>query len=158
MPGNTETQAAAAGEGAARAAGAEAITFTIFASGQRTNTIIGRATNKVIQDGDMIMAALAVQYQGYIATAEFPFVAGKASAQQKLLLDALFAAAEVQLGYLKDGAIAGEMVRAVKAVFASAASANSTTCIRRCTASDWRKRNRPTPTRMRPTLSAQACA
>jgi Xaa-Pro aminopeptidase len=119
VPGNTETQAAAAGEGAARAAGAEAITFTIFASGQRTHTIIGRATNKVIQDGDMIMAALAVQYQGYIATAEYPFVAGKASDQQKLLLDALFAAAEVQLKYLKDGAIAGEMVRAVKAVFAA---------------------------------------
>jgi Xaa-Pro aminopeptidase len=109
--------AAGAAEGAARMAGAESITFTVFGSGPRTNTIIGRAIDKVIQDGDMIMAAFAVQYQGYIATAEYPFVAGKASDEQKRFLGALFEAANVQLGYLKDGAISGEMVRAVKTVF-----------------------------------------
>lgn len=77
VPGNTELQATAAAEGAARAAGAEAITFTVFGSGVRTNTIIGRPTRKPIQDGEMIMAAFAVQYEGYIATTEYPFVAGK---------------------------------------------------------------------------------
>ncbi len=117
VPGNTELMAAGAAEGAARMAGAESITFTVFGSGPRTNTIIGRGTDRVIQDGDMIMAALAVQYQGYIATAEYPFVAGKASDAQKKFLGALFEAANVQLGYLKDGAISGEMVRGVKAVF-----------------------------------------
>ncbi len=117
VPGNTELAATGAAEGAARAGGAEAITFTVFGSGARTNTIIGRPTNKVIQDGDMIMAAFAVQYQGYIATTEYPFVAGKTSEQQKRFLGALFEAAEVQLKYLKDGVISGEMVRAVKAVF-----------------------------------------
>lgn len=48
---------------------------------------------------------------------EFPFVAGKASNEQKRFLDALFEAANVQLKYLRDGVISGEMVRAVKAVF-----------------------------------------
>jgi len=44
-------------------------------------------------------------------------VAGKASDAQKRFLNALFEAANVQLEYLRDGVISGEMVRAVKAVF-----------------------------------------
>ena len=117
VPGNTELMAAGAAEGAARMGGAESITFSVFGSGPRTNTIIGRATNRTIQDGDMIMAALAVQYEGYVATAEYPFVAGKASDEQKKFLGALFEAANVQLGYLRNGVVTGEMVRAVKTVF-----------------------------------------
>lgn len=117
VPGNTELMATGAAEGAARTEGAEAITFTVFGSGPRTGTIIGRPTHRVIQDGDMIMAAFAVQFQGYIATTEYPFVAGNASDEQKRFLAALFEAANVQLGYLKDGVVTGEMVRAVKSVF-----------------------------------------
>ena len=117
VPGNTELQAAGAGEGAARRAGAEAIAFTVFGSGPRTATIIGRPTARVIEEGDMIMAAFAVQYQGYVSTVEFPFVAGKASDEQKRFLSVLLKAANVQLGYLRDGVVAGEMVRAVRRVF-----------------------------------------
>ena len=118
IPGNTEVMAAGAAEGAARMAGAEDINFTVFGSGKRADTVIGRAVNKVIEDGDMVMAALAVQYEGYVATVEYPFVAGKANDGQKYFLNALFEAAEVQQSYLRDGVIAGEMVKAVKAVFA----------------------------------------
>jgi Xaa-Pro aminopeptidase len=117
LPGNTERQAAGQAEGAARTAGAEAINFMVFGSGPRTNTVIGRTADRIIQDGDMIMAALAVQYEGYVATVEFPFVAGKASEEQKQFLNVLFDAADVQFNYLKTGVIAGDMVRAVKAVF-----------------------------------------
>ncbi len=117
-PGHTERQAAGAAEGAARSAGAETITFMVFGSGPRTATIIGRATDRVIQDGDMIMAALAVQYEGYVATVEYPFVAGKASEDQKRFLNVLFEAANVQQRYLKHAAISGQMVQAVKEVFA----------------------------------------
>lgn len=118
VPGNPERLAAGAGEGAARMAGAEDINFTVYGSGKRADTIIGRSSTKVIQDGDMIMAAVAVQYEGYVATAEFPFVAGKATDGQKRFLAVLFEAANVQLNYLKDGTITGEMVKAVKKVFA----------------------------------------
>jgi Xaa-Pro aminopeptidase len=117
VSGNTELQAAGAAEGAARSEGAEGITFTVFGSGHRADTIIGRPTNKVIRDGEMVMAAFAVQYEGYIATTEYPFVAGKANDDQKRFLAALFEAANVQLKYLRAGSISGEMVRAVKAVF-----------------------------------------
>jgi len=120
QPGATETLAAGAGEGAARMAGAEDVNFTVFGSGPRTATIIGRATNRVIRDGDMIMAAMAVQYEGYVATVEFPFVAGRASPAQKRLLSVLFEAAGVQLNFLRAGANAGEMVRAVRDVFRKA--------------------------------------
>ena len=117
VPGRSEVYAAGAGEGAARMAGAEHVVFTVFGSGPRTATIIGRATERVIRDGDMVMAAMAVQCEGYVATVEFPFVAGKASEEQQRFLNALFEAAEVQLGYLTDGTIGGEMVRAVRDVF-----------------------------------------
>jgi len=117
VPGSTELQAAGIAEGAARSGGAENIPFIVFGSGSRTNTIIGRPTNKVIRDGDMLMAGIAVQYQGYIATAEYPFVAGNANNEQKKFLSTLFQATNVQLKYLRAGAISGEMVRAVKAVF-----------------------------------------
>lgn len=86
VPGNTETMAAGAAEGAARKAGAEDINFTVFGSGNRAATIIGRATQKIIEEGDMVMAALAVQYEGYVSTVEYPFVAGKANDGQKRFL------------------------------------------------------------------------
>lgn len=116
-PGNTERYAAGAGEGAARMEGAEGINFIVFGTGPRTATIIGRPTERVMQDGDMVMAALAVQYEGYVATVEYPFVVGRASAQQERFINVLLEAANEQLKYLRDGVVAGEMVRAVKAVF-----------------------------------------
>lgn len=117
VPGHTEREAAGAAEGAARRAGAEQVVFTVFGSGKRADTIIGRATNKVIESGDMVMAAFAVQYEGYVVTAEYPFVAGPASDGQRAFLGALFEAANVQLTFLNPGVIAGDMVRAVHDVF-----------------------------------------
>ena len=118
VPGNTELQAAGAAEGAARSAGAEDVVFTVMGTGARADTIIGRPVNRVMNDGDMVMAAFAVQYQGYVATVEYPFVVGTASAGQRDFLNVLFEATNTQLEYLRDGVIAGDMVTAVRAVFA----------------------------------------
>jgi len=117
VPGSTERAAAAAGEWIALQEGAEAINFHVYGSGKRTHTIIGRPTGKIIEDGDMIMSALAVQYEGYVTTVEFPFVAGKATEEQKKMISVLIEAANVQQKYLKAGMVTGEMVRAVKAVY-----------------------------------------
>ena len=117
VPGATEIEAAGAGESAARMAGAEDINFTVVGSGPRAATIIGRATGRVMREGDMVMAAMAVQYEGYVATVEYPFVAGNATDIQKRFLSALFEAANVQQTYLKPGVVSGEMVHAVKSVF-----------------------------------------
>ena len=118
VDGNTETMAAGAAEGAARMAGAEDINFNVFGSGIRTNTVIGRATNKIMRNGEMLMCAMAVQYQGYVATVEYPFVIGAPNDDQRHFLNVLFEAANVQQSYLKAGVISGEMVKAVRAVFA----------------------------------------
>ena len=118
IPGNTELKAARAAEGAARMAGAEAINFTVCGTGKRADTVIGRPTEKIIEDGDMVMCAVAVQYAGYVSTVEYPFVAGTPSDGQKRFLRALFEAANEQQKFLHDGVRSGDMVRAVKAVFA----------------------------------------
>ncbi len=117
QPGQSERSAAGAAEGAARMAGAEAIVFTVFGSGPRAATIIGRPTERIMREGDMVMAALAVQYEGYVATVEYPFVIGRPSDGQRRFLEALLEAANVQLRYLRAGANCGEMVRAVRDVF-----------------------------------------
>ena len=118
VDGNPEYMAAGAAEGAARMAGAEDINFMVFGSGIRTETVIGRATDKIMRNGEMLMAAMAVQYQGYVSTVEYPFVIGTPNDEQKKFLNVLFEAANVQQNFLRAGVVSGEMVKAVKAVFA----------------------------------------
>jgi Xaa-Pro aminopeptidase len=117
VPGNTERQAAAVAEGAARAAGAEFVPFTVFGSGRRTDTIVGRAGEKVIEEGDMIMASLAVQYEGYIATVEMPFVAGTMTEAQYRFIDALIVAENNGLRAIRHGQPARKFVLSVKRHF-----------------------------------------
>ncbi len=113
--GLTERQAAAIGEKAARDAGAESIVFTIFATGERTNSVIGRATERVIQEGDMVMACLAIQYEGYIASDEWPFVAGGNPARDQLeLIYHLIVAEDIGIKMIRDGIVAGQVVRKIR--------------------------------------------
>ena len=65
----------------------------------------------------MIMAALAVQYEGYVITTAYPFVAGTMSAAQRRFLGALCEAANVQLEYRRPAVMARDMVCAVRQVF-----------------------------------------
>lgn len=116
-PGKKELGLEAAACAAAKQAGAEHIVFCLVTSGKRVETIIGRATDKVIEDGDMVMAALAVQYEGYIASVNFPFVVGKMTEGQKLLIDLLIGGVEVALGHLKAGEKQKNLVKAVKDYF-----------------------------------------
>lgn len=115
VPGRTELYAAGAAEHTARLEGAEAVPFIVFGSGERGNTIVGRPTQKLIEDGDTIMAALAVQYEGYIATVSFPFVAGREpDDRQRRVIDALVRAEEAAMPRLGPGLPAREFVKAVR--------------------------------------------
>ncbi|BBI32887.1 M24 family metallopeptidase [Cohnella abietis] len=116
-PGMTELELASLAYGECTKQGAENIPFCLLTSGERVNTIIGRASGKVIEDGDMIMAAIAVQVEGYVATMNFPFVAGEMSKEQKEFIDILVAAEDAALSRIKAGANQNEVVRAVKAYF-----------------------------------------
>ncbi len=115
--GRTELEIAAAAYEASTRAGAESIPFCLVASGERINTIIGRPTRKRVENGDMVMAALAVQYEGYVATVGFPFVVGEMSAEQRAFIDYLLEANDRALPYIKVGGRQSEMVGAVKSYF-----------------------------------------
>ena len=119
--GMTETQACAIAEGKAREEGAEQVIFTVFGSGDRTKLIIGRpSSRKVIEDGDMIMLALAIQYEGYVATCEAPFAVGNYSAETRRVIDTLIRASAAGLPYLKAGEPMKNFVRAVRNCFREA--------------------------------------
>ncbi len=115
--GLTELQAAGIAEGAARNEGAEAVIFTVFGSGKRTDTIVGRPSGKIIEDGDMIMCALAIQYEGYVATCEAPFAVGNMSKETEYVIDVLIRAKEAGLPYLKAGVPMNKFVKAVRDFF-----------------------------------------
>ncbi|MEF9896065.1 MAG: M24 family metallopeptidase, partial [Clostridia bacterium] len=117
--GMTEVAACGIAEGAARREGAEHVIFTVFGSGKRTNTIVGRPTHKVIEDGDMIMLSLAIQYEGYVATCECPFAVGNFSEQTRHVIDVLIHASAAGLPYLKAGLPMKQFVRAVRDYFRS---------------------------------------
>ncbi|MBO9609063.1 MAG: aminopeptidase P family protein [Paenibacillaceae bacterium] len=117
-PGMTELELAAIAYGECTRQGAEFMPFCVLTSGDRASTIIGRPTRKIIRDGDMIMAAIAVQVEGYVATVGFPFVAGTMSEEQKAFIGLLVEAESIALSRLKPGVPQGELVRAVKAYFA----------------------------------------
>ena len=115
--GKTELEAAGIAEAAARAEGAEHIIFQIYGSGERTHRIVGRPSSKMIEDGDMIMCALAVQYEGYVATCEMPFAVGDYSRETKYVIDVLVRALKKGKPYLKAGVPMKKFVQAVKSVF-----------------------------------------
>ena len=112
--GKTERYAASVAEGAARAEGAEAVIFTVFGSGDRSAKIIGRPENKIIEDGDMIMCALAIQYEGYVSTCEVPFAVGNYSKETERVIDVLIRASAAGIPHLKAGEPMKNLVRAVR--------------------------------------------
>ena len=112
--GKTERYAAGIAEGVARKEGAEAVIFTVFGSGDRSARIIGRPEEKIIEDGDMIMCALAIQYEGYVSTCEYPFAVGNYSEKTRRVLDVLIRASAKGYPYLRAGVPMKEFVRAVR--------------------------------------------
>ena len=115
--GKTERYAAGIAEGEARKQGAEAVIFTVFGSGDRSARIIGRPEEKIIEDGDIIMCALAIQYEGYVSTCEFPFAVGNYSEKTRRVIDVLIHASAAGLPHLKAGVPMKEFVTAVRNYF-----------------------------------------
>jgi Xaa-Pro aminopeptidase len=119
-PGVTEFEVAAAGQYVAIRNGAEFVPFCNVESGDRTNTVIGRATNKKLADGEIMSVAIAVQYEGYISTVQFPYtVGGKFTDNQYRLVKALLDAEYRALPFLKNGEPAKNFVTAVREHFRS---------------------------------------
>lgn len=118
-PGMTELELEGTAHYAAKKEGAEYVPFCLISSGERVNNIIGRATDKKIEDGDMVMAALAIQYQGYVATMNFPFVVGKESPEQRDFIKTLVEGYHIAVANLKGGSEQKRLVKKVKDFFAA---------------------------------------
>ena len=88
--GNKEYEVAAAGETVCRENGADSFAYrTIVGSGIRSNAVVPTATNKVMQDGEMVMLGIAPRINGYAGTFghTVPVSGEYTSEQRKCLID-----------------------------------------------------------------------
>jgi Xaa-Pro aminopeptidase len=87
-PGMRELEVAAAGDAVCKTLGAYGYGYdTMVCSGPRINTIIGRSSNRVIQQGDLVMLGVSPRYEGYTSALGRTVVAGGATAEQAAFLD-----------------------------------------------------------------------
>ncbi len=86
----------------------EAYPFWIL-TGKDSNQAISRCRNKVIEKGDIIQIQVAARYEGYASTMGRPVVMGKASDEQKALINAGLAAQKAILNTARAGINAKEI-------------------------------------------------
>ena len=87
-PGVRELEIAAEGDCVVKKLGAYSYGFdTMVLSGPRINTIIGRATNRVIEDSDLVLLGVSPRYEGYTSALGHTIVAGGATREQVEFLE-----------------------------------------------------------------------
>ena len=87
-PGVRELEVAASGDHVLKQCGAYNVGFdTIVCSGRRINTIIGRAMNRIIERGDMVILGVSPRYEGYTSAIGRTLVAGGSRREQAEFLD-----------------------------------------------------------------------
>ncbi len=88
-PGAYEYEVAAAGEAICRANGANSFAYsTIVGSGARAKAVVPTATNKIMNDGELVMIGIAPRINGYAGTfGDTIPVNGKFTQRQKDLLN-----------------------------------------------------------------------
>lgn len=98
-PGTTEFEVAAAGEAVCRANGANGFAYqTIVGSGIRSNAVVPTATDKIMQNGEMVMLGIAPRINGYAGTFghTIPVSGEYTSLQKKCLIDMIEVMKEVK--------------------------------------------------------------
>lgn len=87
-PGMTELEVAAIGDHRMKQLGAYSTGFdTMVCSGPRINTVIGRASERRIQNGDMVLIGASPRFRGYASTVGRTVVAGAPSREQAEFLN-----------------------------------------------------------------------
>ncbi|MFH1006174.1 MAG: M24 family metallopeptidase [Candidatus Latescibacterota bacterium] len=123
-PDMRETQLAAVGDGAMKSLGATSYGFeTIVNSGPRCRTIIGAASNRVMQAGEMVQIGVSPGLSGYKGVCRRVFVLGQPTALQATFLSHLetaFARARSALqSVVETGGAPGQIDRAAREYFSS---------------------------------------
>ncbi len=109
-PGIRELEVAAAGDAVCKKLGAYGYGFdTMVCSGPRIDTIIGRAANRVVQQGDLVMLGVSPRFEGYTSAMGRTVVAGGAAPEQAAFLDHGIHAYELAIAQLVAGKPAREV-------------------------------------------------
>jgi Xaa-Pro aminopeptidase len=102
-PGRRELEVAACGDYVMKYMGADRVGITtIVTSGARVSTVLGRASNKVIKEGEMVLLSTSARYEGLASCLGRTVIAGSPNADQKELLEHIASAYELsvsKLGY-----------------------------------------------------------
>jgi len=97
-PGIRETEVAAVGDFTIKALGGIGYGFeTIVTSGSRCTTVIGPASNKAIQEGEIVQIGCSPSYEGYKGVARRAVVAGERNPTQHKYFEVMNAAYEKAL-------------------------------------------------------------
>jgi Xaa-Pro aminopeptidase len=117
-PGVTENRAAAEIEYAMRKAGGHGTATPVFVnSGIRSGWLHGTATDKPIEDGDLVVIDLVPRYRGYCANLCRTFVVGDPTTKQQELFNTYRDAQAAGIQALKPGARIRDIDTAAKTVF-----------------------------------------
>lgn len=116
--GITENEVAAEVEYAMRKAGGHGVATPVFVnSGIRSGWLHGTASDKVIEEGDLVVLDLVPRYKGYCANLCRTFVIGEPSAKQADMFATYKNAQAAGIAALKPGAKMRDIDTAAKAVF-----------------------------------------
>ncbi len=111
--GMTEQQVAGLALGKMHELGAERESYPVWVlTGKGSNQAISRPRNKKIEKGDMTFIQIGARVDGYASTIGRPVVFGKATPEQKELIEVGYKAQERAIGMLKAGVPACDVAKA----------------------------------------------
>ncbi len=117
-PGITENEVAAEVEYAMRKAGGHGVATPVFVnSGIRSGWLHGTASDKVVEEGDLVVLDLVPRHKGYCANLCRTFVVGAPSAKQEEMFATYKRAQSAGRDALKPGAKMRDIDTAAKKVF-----------------------------------------
>lgn len=118
-PGMTETQVAGLALGKMHELGAERESYPLWVlTGEGSNQAISRPRHKVIEKGDMTFLQIGARVAGYASSIGRPVVFGKATDDQKALIEAGYTGQNAVLNFIKAGLCAGDVARHYEKVLA----------------------------------------
>lgn len=110
--GMTEQQVAGLALGKMHELGAERESYPLWVlTGKGSNQAISRPRNKAIQKGDMTFLQIGARVDGYASSIGRPVVFGKATDEQRELIEVGYKAQEAVIGMLKAGVPACEVAK-----------------------------------------------
>lgn len=109
-PGMTESQVVGLALGKMHELGAERESYPMWVlTGDGSDQAISRARHKVIKEGDLTFLQIGARYAGYASSIGRPVIFGKATSEQRALIEAGYEIQETVLSAIKAGVPAKEI-------------------------------------------------